>query len=290
MTAPGLVLVSHNSLADVRLAIHSAREAGFSDIVVADAGSTDGTVATLRAESPDVRVLALANRGFGASANAGAAQLAGDHVVVANADVTFSRDAAAAFARSFADPRVGIVGPLVLYPDGTRQHSARQELSGVAAIAHAALGLWWPSNPWTRRYRGADLPAGECRPVDWVSGCCLAVRRNVFEQLGGFDPGFFLFMEDVDLAHRVRAAGYQVMFDPSVSVVHRVGGALNSDRRAARRAHAASIVRWSRKRHGRLVGTLVFVGARAWELSALVYDRTIGRHHPSTGEKTELHA
>lgn len=287
MTAPGLVLVSHNSLADLRRAIASATDAGFARIVVADAGSTDGTAATIAATFPQVRVLELPNLGYGACANLGVRQLGADRVVIANADVTFEPDSAAAFDASLDDREVGIVGPLVVHPDGTRQHSARLEPGVLTAVLHAIGGLWWPTNPWTRRYRGADLDVDRRQPVDWVSGCCLAVRRDVFEQLNGFDPGYFLFLEDVDLAHRARAAGHRVVFDPSVRVVHRVGGAIDRDRPAARRAHARSLVRWTRRRHGVLPAALVAVCVRFWRLSASVFDRTRGRRRPSTGEQTE---
>lgn len=287
MTSPGLVLVSHNSLADLREAIASARDAGFARIVVADAGSTDGTAATIAATFPEVRVLELPNLGYGACANLAVRQLVADRVVIANADVTFEPDSAAAFDASLDDRGVGIVGPLVVHPDGTRQHSARLEPTVVTAVLHAIGGLWWPTNPWTRRYRGADLVVDRRQPVDWVSGCCLAVRREVFDELNGFDPGFFLFMEDVDLAHRARAAGHQVIFDPSVRVAHRVGGALDQDRSAARRAHARSLVRWTRQRHGVIAAALVAFCVRLWRLSALAYDRTRGRQRPSTGEQTE---
>ena len=290
MTAPGLVLVSHNSLADLRAALESAQAAGFEKIAVADAGSTDGTVATIAATFSQVRVLELPNLGYGACANLAVRQLGTDRLVIANADVIFEPGSAVAFDAALGDRDVGIVGPLVVHPDGTRQHSARNEPGILTAVLHAILGLWWPANPWTRRYRGADLAVDERQPVDWVSGCCLAVRREVFDELGGFDPGYFLFMEDVDLAHRARAAGHQVVFDPSVRVTHRVGGALDRDRPAARRAHARSLVRWTRQRHGRLAAALVALGVRLWQLSAALFDRTRGRRRPSTGEQTEHRA
>ncbi|MDX1510878.1 MAG: glycosyltransferase family 2 protein [Nitriliruptorales bacterium] len=287
MTPPGLVIVTHNSKADVQRAIESARGAGFGHIVVADAGSTDGTAAALLAAHPDVHVLQLANLGYGACANEAVRSATTGDVVIANADVFFSPGAAPGFAAALAAPRVGIVGPLVRHTDGSRQLSARRHPGLLAALLHAILGLWWPANPWTRNYRGADLATDKPQDVDWVSGCCIGIRRPVFDELGGFDPAYFLFMEDVDLAFRAREAGHRVRFDPSIEVVHRVGGALDQDRPAARRAHARSMVRWARQRHGPVVAALVAVGVRGWLVSTAVYDRTRGRWRPSTGERSE---
>lgn len=280
---PSLVVVTHDTLGDVRRAIASAREAGFESVVVADAGSTDGTVEALSIE--DVRVLALPNLGFGGSANRGVAATESEVVVIANADVTFSPGSAKQFAEALSDGAIAAVGPLVHNPDGSRQYSARFHPGLLAAMLHALLGLWWPSNPWTRHYRGADLATDRPGDVDWVSGCCVAVRRDAFDRVGGFDPGYFLFMEDVDLCGRLRAAGGRVVFDPTVAVTHRVGGSLDRDRAAARRHHARSIGRWVSRRHGPLAGLLATVGAQCWRVGARLFDRTIGRGRPSTGER-----
>lgn len=280
---PSLVVVTHDTLIDVRRAIASAREAGFASIVVADAGSSDGTVEGLADQ--DVRVLALPNLGFGGCANRGVAAVDSDIVVIANADVTFEPGTAKQFAEALSDSSIAAAGPLVRYPDGRRQLSARMHAGLLAAILHAMFGLWWPSNPWTRRYRGADLSLVEPQDVDWVSGCCVAVRREVFDQVGGFDPGYFLFMEDVDLCDRMRAAGGRVVFDPSVSVTHRVGGSLDRDRAVARRHHARSIGRWVRRRYGPVAGVLAVLGAQCWRVGARLFDVTLGRGRPSTGER-----
>jgi N-acetylglucosaminyl-diphospho-decaprenol L-rhamnosyltransferase len=279
---PSLVVVTHDTLTDVQRAIASAREAGFTSIVVADAGSRDGTVDAL--DGDDVRVLALPNLGFGGCANRGVAAAHAGVVVISNADVTFEPGTAKQFADALADETIAAAGPLVRHPDGSRQHSARIHTGVAGGILHAALGLWWPSNPWTRHYRGADLSTDRVHDVDWVSGCCLAVRRDAFEDIGGFDPGYFLFMEDVDLCDRLRAAGGRVVFDPTVSVTHRVGGSLDRDRASSRRHHARSISRWAWRQYGPVVGALATLGAQVWRLGARVFDLTLGRSRTSTGE------
>ena len=85
-------------------------------------------------------------------------------------------------------PEVGIMGPLVRFPDGRLQLSARAFPSIGQAVGHALLGFWQPDNRWTRAYRLTDWDHASERAVDWVSGCCIAVRRTAFDDVDGFDP------------------------------------------------------------------------------------------------------
>ena len=74
-------------------------------------------------------------------------------------------------------------------------------------IGHAVLGWWWPGNPWTRSYRAERELVTE-RPAGWLSGSCLLLRRAAFDEVGGFDPGYFMYFEDLDLGERLGRAGF----------------------------------------------------------------------------------
>jgi N-acetylglucosaminyl-diphospho-decaprenol L-rhamnosyltransferase len=256
------------------------------EIVVVDNGSTDGTADAVRAAFPHVSVLELANAGFGRGANAGVAATRAETVVVANADVRFRPGAIAALAATLAAaPAVGAVGPAVRDADGVLQASARSVPSAAVAAGHAVLGRVWPANPATRRYFALDQQhatsppsvapdAERARDAEWLSGCAIAFRRAAYDHVGGFDPGFFLFMEDVDVALRLRAAGWRLRYDPAAEIVH-VGGASTS-RHPYRRAiwHARSLDRFHRKHRQGLVGVLarpfVRVGLAGWIALAVV--------------------
>jgi len=289
----GVVLVTHDTRDEVLGALGSlAQHPG--PMVVVDAGSTDGTVDAVRVAHPAVRVLALGNVGYGRGVNAGVAVLPDDVTVVvaANADVRFGPGAVDRLVAALdEDPDVALVGPRVRYPDGSHQASARRTPDLVTAVAHGLLGWFAPGNAATRRYHALDLTGPDVEAacdVDWVSGCAFAVRRSDLEAVGGFDPGYPLFVEDVDLCARLRARGRRIRFVPDARVVHRVGASTSHRPLRSRLQHARGLDRYlSRHAHGatRLVRPLLWPGLAAWAVTTTVAAR-IGRGMRSTtGER-----
>jgi N-acetylglucosaminyl-diphospho-decaprenol L-rhamnosyltransferase len=114
------------------------------------------------------------------------------------------------------------VGPRILTPEGATYPSARRFPAAWVAAGHAVLGVVFPNNSFTRRYRTPELP-DQPTEVDWVSGACFLARRSVLDEVGGFDEGYFMFAEDMDLCWRVNRAGWRVGFEPSAEVTHHEG-------------------------------------------------------------------
>lgn len=288
MTGVGGVVVSHRTPVRAARSARSLLEAGAAPVVVVDAGSGDDTAARARAVGADV--LPLANLGFGRSVNAAVARLpaAVDVVVVCNADTVWDRDALAPLAAAVRRPAVAAAGPLVTYPDGRAQASARLLPDLPTALGHALLGLWWPTNPWTRRYRAVG-EHGRARTVDWLSGCALALDRDRFTAVGGFDPAYFLYAEDVDLGVRLRAAGGRLVTVPESHVVHEVG-ASTGQMPGRVVAHARSLNRFATTHvltgPRALLRPLVRLGLVAWTAVATLWGRTRGRRsgRSTTGE------
>ena len=283
-----VVLVTHDTRDEVLGALASLPP-GDVEVVVVDTGSRDDTVAVVRRERPDVRVLALVNTGFARAANAGLRCTRASVVVVANADVRFEPGAVLRLAEALeADAGLAAVGPQVRYPDGTLQASARRRPGTVTAVLHALLGRVQPHNPWTRRYHARDLDPAVPREVDWLSGCALALRRSAVDQVGGFDPGYFLYVEDVDLAERLRAAGWRLGYEPRACVRHRVGASTSRARFRALGHHARSLDRYLASRlrgPGRLLRPVLPVVVAVWAVVTGVLER-LGRGHSTTGERT----
>jgi N-acetylglucosaminyl-diphospho-decaprenol L-rhamnosyltransferase len=183
------------------------------EIVVLDNASEDGSADAVRERFPDVRVIAQPFRaGFGANHNTVIRVTGGRYVYVLNEDTT-ADDWALERIVAYLDahPRVAALGPRLVYPDGRLQDSAwRFPTPLVSAFGVVTLGKLG-----VKQSRGAAP-----RPVDWVMGAALVLRREALEQVGLFDEDFFLYSEEVDLQFRLRQAGWEVHYFPEATVVH----------------------------------------------------------------------
>ena len=225
-----VAVISYNTRELLRACLASARADGATELVVVDNGSSDGSVAMVREGFPDVTLVDDArNVGYGAAANIAVARCAAEHVLVLNADTVVHPGALETLRRYLdAHPRVGMAGPLLLNPDGTTQPSAFPfpgtlgwlvENDPVAPLA----GLVPPLRHRLLRFAPPAVPA----PVPWVLGAALAIRRTAFDAVRGFDPAFFMYFEEVDLARRLAAAGWETHLVTTARVSH-VGGASTS--------------------------------------------------------------
>jgi len=240
VTAIDAVVVDHRAGEHLIDCVSSLVTAGAARIVVVDNSVPPGDSARMFArraeqvECSQVEILEPGlNLGYGSGANRGAAACESELVLICNADVVLRPDALGELSEAIrSDGCLGIVGPLVLEPDGSRYPSARRFPDLVEAAGHALGGLMSPTNRFTRRYRMEDpLPTGALGAststrargvsvVDWVSGSCMLVRRNAFEELGGFDESYFMYGEDVDLCWRAHRAGWRVAYVPGACVTH----------------------------------------------------------------------
>ena len=144
------------------------------------------------------------------------------------------------------NPRAGIVGPLIRNPDGTVYPSGRPFPSVLDALGHAFLGTLAPGNRFTRRYHLEGWDRATEREVDWVSGACMLMPRKALEDVGSFDESFALYGEELDMATRLRDAGWTVLFTPAVEIVHEVGVSTGRSQRTLR-MHSDSVYRYYRK-------------------------------------------
>ncbi|MGO4595422.1 glycosyltransferase family 2 protein [Leifsonia sp. 2TAF2] len=244
-------------------------------VVIADNASSDIEVTERIARTHGSQVVTLSeNLGYGGAVNRAVASLPSsvDAVLVCNPDVLVGDDALETLrARLDADPTIGAVGPRILNEDGTLYPSARRIPSLRTGIGHALFVRIWPSNPWTKAYRSENQVSA--RDVGWLSGACFLIRRSVFDELGGFDEGYFMYFEDVDLGYRIGRAGFRNRYEPAASVVH-VGG-LSTQAESSRmvRVHHASAYRFlANKYQGPLLAPVRAVlraalAARAWLLT-----------------------
>ncbi|MGK2959501.1 MAG: glycosyltransferase family 2 protein [Acidimicrobiales bacterium] len=219
------VVISYNVSGLLIACIDSLRSDGVEHIVVVDNASSDGSVEAIRTHDPLVEVISLdRNLGFAAAANRGVAKTTTPYVAVLNPDLLLEAPVCKVLVETLAsDPGLGLVGPRIRTPDGALYPSVRTFPDLIDAAGHAFLYFLWPTNPFSRRYRMLDWDHELPADVDWVAGTFMMARRSAWDEIGGFDEDFFMYLEDVDLCRRLHDAGWRVGYEPGASVIHVIG-------------------------------------------------------------------
>jgi hypothetical protein len=225
--ALSIIIVSWNVSDDLAQCLDSLRDNRdvAPEVIVVDNASTDGSLGMLRAR-PEVQVIANRdNRGFAAANNQGLGAARGKYLLLLNPDTIVPAGGLAVLLR-FADehPEAGVIGPRLLNSDGSLQPSCRRFPTVKAAlIRHTFLERLLPHAAATREYLMADWDHRSPREVDWVSGACLLIRREAFEQVGPLDEGFYWGSEDVDYCLRMHQGGWKVLYAPQPAITHAIG-------------------------------------------------------------------
>lgn len=226
---------------------------------VVDNASRDDSVAVLREQYPHVGLeVNTQNVGFGRANNQLLKHVQGDYVLLLNTDAFVSPDTLTkTLAYMQANPQCGVLGVKLLGRDGVLQPSCRYfPTPWNTFLARTGLSRFMPK---TQMVDDMTWDHASVRECDWVPGCYYLVRRKVIDQVGLFDPLFFLYCEEVDHCKRVKAAGWQVVFYPHTTVVHIGGESAKSDSAISESGRQISALQiesemlYFRKHHG-LVG------------------------------------
>ena len=219
------------------------------DVLVIDNASHDGSHSRAIAAHPSARLIVNpTNRFLSPAWNQGIAETSAPFVMLLNPDTEWWQGTLADVVRVAKEhPDAAIVGPAVREPDGTMYPSGRPFPSVLDAVGHAFLAPFVPGNPFTRRYHLDGWDRTTERVVDWVSGACLVMRREAIGAVGGFDEGFPLYGEELDMATRLRDAGWKVLFTPEVEVLHEEGVSTRQLGHRALVMHSMSVYRYYRK-------------------------------------------
>ncbi|MBX3193998.1 MAG: glycosyltransferase family 2 protein [Microbacteriaceae bacterium] len=220
-------------------------------VVVVDNDPSRGDARRLAEASGAGYVPLPSNPGYGGAVNAGVAALPGvEWILVSNPDVVLGEGVVdALLARAETDTGIGAVGPAVHNPDGSVYPSARAVPSLRTGVGHALFANLWQRNPWTQAYRRETDPSDQTRDAGWLSGSCLLVRRSAFDEIGGFDEGYFMYFEDVDLGYRLGKAGYRNVYEPAASVTHTGAHSTGSESARMVAAHHESARRFLSKKY-----------------------------------------
>lgn len=243
-----IIIVNYNGFEYTRTAVKSVlRFSPNSEIIVVDNHSTDGSPDLLAKEFRDIQVVPLKeNRGFGYGNNRGAESARNKFLFFLNNDTYLTEDTPSALAAVLeGNENIGACGPKLLNADSSYQLSMGFDPS---------IKNEWAVRRMQQRVRNRDtayVSRLERRfgnnDVDWLTGAALMVRKVVFDAVGGFDEGFFLYFEDADLCRRIRERGYAIKYVPTSSLVHLLGRSSDEALHRISQEYRKSQVRYYRK-------------------------------------------
>jgi len=198
------------------------------EIIIVDNGSVDGSANAISNDFPQVKLIAQKeNIGFGPACNAGVTIARGEYLLLLNPDTIVlpnSIQNLLEFAKKY--PGAGIWGGRTLSPDGSLNPKSCWRFPTLWSTFCVAFGLAraFPTSEYFNWEEYGGWDRSTIRFVDVVSGCLLLIRKRLWSALGGFDPIYFLYSEEVDLCLRAKALGARPIISPDVEVIHYVGG------------------------------------------------------------------
>jgi N-acetylglucosaminyl-diphospho-decaprenol L-rhamnosyltransferase len=248
----GIVIVTYNSAAEIGACLDAALATG-AEIVVVDNASSDGTVEEVRRRG--VRLIANSdNRGFAAATNQGFVVLQRPYVLLLNPDAVLKTDLQP-LIRACDMPGAAGAGGKLIDSEGRPQigFMARNLPTATTLVLESLLlNRICPNNPVNRRYRGLGLDYSKQLAVEQPAGAFLMIRRSVWEEVGGFDEGFYpLWFEEVDFCRRAADRGYRMHYEPEAVAKHTGGHSLGALALGARRFYwYRSLLKYSAKHFG----------------------------------------
>lgn len=228
------------------------------EVIVVDSASHDGSPDMVRAEFPEVVLLAeTENVGFPKGNNLGMAMANGRYLLLLNPDTEVVGNALPTMVGYMEqNPAVGVVGSQLLNDDGSVQSSRRRFPTVATGFFESTWLQPYAPKSLLTRYYVEDVADGETAVVDWVMGACMLTRRDIWQQVGGMDEAYFMYSEELDWCRRIKQAGWDVIYLPTAQIIHYSG---KSSEQAVTARHInfnRAKLRYFRKYHG-VVVTLV---------------------------------
>lgn len=231
------VIVNYNAGAFLERCVKSWAVACIgTTVVIVDNASTDASLDFLSDWDVGVSVRVLRNSqnyGFGVAVNQGLGMVTADRVLLLNPDCLLDADSVATMNHVMSStPEAGMVGPLLVNPDGSEQAGGRRAVPTPWRSLVRAFGLSGLSERYPRLFSDFQLHKEPLpsRPIDVeaISGACMLVKREALESVGLLDEGYFMHCEDLDWCMRFRQAGWRILFVPDAKVVHYKGACSRS--------------------------------------------------------------
>jgi len=232
-TKLSVIVVTYNSAEDILECLGSIyREMSDIEVIVTDNNSQDKTVELVRSKFPDVIVISMGNNlGFAAGVNRSISASSGELILLINPDCRILPGALSAMFQTIVFPQTGAVGPILVTENGIVDKNSRRCDLSRKVIFLTILGVISGRSGLTalRKYYYYDQPIDQVMPVQFLSGSCMMVKREVIQRVGGMDAGFFLFGEDIDFSLRIRQRGFRLYYQPRARVIHYAGHSRRSN-------------------------------------------------------------
>lgn len=257
MLEVGIVIVNWNTCDLLRRCLQSlfANQGVAFRVVVVDNHSPDGSAEMVAREFPQVELIASqTNDGFSVANNKGLRSLGFDqpsradaprYALILNPDTEMPPDGLAQMvAYMDAHPEVGAMGPKLVLPDGSLDLACRRSFPTPTVSFYRIVGLskLFPKSRLFGRYNMTYLDPSIEAEVDSVVGACMLVRRVVIDEVGLLNEKFFMYGEDLDWAYRIKQAGWKIVYNPSVTVLHVKRAASRQNKQAQAEFHRASLL------------------------------------------------
>jgi N-acetylglucosaminyl-diphospho-decaprenol L-rhamnosyltransferase len=270
-----VVVVSYNSERWLRTSVKPLAGSDELEVVVVDNGSTDRSVSSV-ADLPLEVVTLEENRGFASGCNVGYKRTRASYVLFLNPDARIGPEGIATMVEVIARTEAGAVAPRIVDEEGALEWSLRRFPTLRSIYAQALFAhRFFPSSRWADELVRDPEAYEEEAPCEWASGACLLVRRDVLDRIEGFDEGFFLYREDVDLCRRITDLGLRVVFTPAANCTH--AGGRSAPRWKLLKVLAKSRIRYAHKHFGRLPASAYRFGVALSALTHLVLGRGLHR-------------
>jgi GT2 family glycosyltransferase len=261
-----VVVVSYNSGGCIRQCLQALAPFTQWKIVLVDNNSTDDTVRIVSTLPLEIcTVINAQNAGFASAVNQAAKLAEGDVLVLLNPDTIATAGSLDKLADALRADTVGAAGGLLLGADGQPQRGftvRRLPTIGSMLAEVLLVNRAWPSNPWNVRYRCLDLDYQTAQEVEQPAGACLAVKRQAWDEINGFDEGFFpVWFEDVDFCRRLRDKGWKIVYRPDTIFPHSGGHSVSRLAFRDRQYYwYKNLVRYFAKHQGRAQTAILRVG------------------------------
>jgi len=263
-----IAIVSYNTRALLDECLRSLRpdvDAGLAEVWVVDNASTDGSADMVEAEHRWARLIrSQDNLGYGPAVNVVAERTDTPWIAPANSDLSFTPGAVRALLQTgVAHPEAGAIAPRLILPDGSTQQSVQPFPSVTTSLLIASRAASFSGAARRRLYLPGAWDPDVAQDVPWATGAFLIVRREAWDQVGGFDAEQWMYAEDLDLGWRLAKAGWTTRYEPRAVVHHHESAAS----KVAFGGQEGVVDKWVRANHAWMVRRQGL--ARTWASSAI---------------------